>query len=155
MRTKLLMLTALTAMPMLAYSAVGVSVGHHTFAEDGFPTLKPNEQASIFYCTGKMSGPEAMACAVAKCKKQFKVPANAATKKVGNSDLIGGKCIADGWSEKKGHSIVMVGPKGDNQFIMSKALGDPTREIAMQYVASNDFPVSKGTIVLDYWDKGE
>lgn len=135
-----------------AQAGVGVSLGHHTWAEDGFPTIGLGEQVSVFYCTGKMDGPDAMKCALEKCKKAFNVPANAKERKVGPTTLIGGKCSPDGYTNKRGHSIIMVGPKGDNSFIMSKALGDPTREKAMEYVSSNRFPVHKSTVILDYWD---
>lgn len=141
-----------------ANAAVGVTVGANKMSDaDGFPVLQANEQAQIFYCTGKMSGPEAQDCALKKCLAKFKVKADAPRKEFKNGShtttVIGGHCSPDGWSARKGHSIIMVGPKGDNQYIMSKALGDPTREVAMEYVKSNKFPVDKATMILDYYDK--
>lgn len=141
-----------------AQAAVGVVVGANTISDkDGYPLLQPNEQAQIFYCTGKMSGPAAQQCALDKCLAKFKLKADAPRKDFKNGSstttVIGGHCAPDGWSARKGYSIIMVGPKGNNQYIMSKALGDPTRESAMDFVKSNNFPVDKSTMILDYYDK--
>lgn len=145
-------IVSLLLISAMAHSDVGVAVGHNTWADDGLPNIGKGEQVSIFTCVGQEGGSKAMDCAVDKCRKAFKIPAGAPVKKVGPTTLVGGKCAGDGWSERKGHSIVMVGPRGDNVFIMSKALGDPTREAAWEFVKSNNFPVDKGTIVFDYYD---
>ena len=142
----------LFSVSLVAQAAVGVSLGHDEWADDGFPTIRKGQQVSVFTCTGKMSGSEAGACALEKCFKKFKITDKTIVKK-GSSDIYGGKCTIDGWSSRRGHSLIMVGPKGDNRFIMSKALGDITREIAYGYLQKNEFPVDRGTMVLDYFDK--
>lgn len=136
---------------LMAQAAVGVAVGYHTWAKDGLPDISPGEQISVFVCRGKMSGADAAECALNKCMKQFKIPPKT---KADSHDLVGGACKVDGWSERKGYSIIVLGPKGNNNFIMSKALGDSTREEAMKFVKSNKFPVRKENIVLDIYDDG-
>lgn len=144
---------ALCLLSLSVHAAVGVSLGAREFADDGFPNIGPNEQAKFFSCTGNGTGVAAQQCALEKCFKHFKIDAaTAKTKYLGSTGVIGGHCTRDGWAERKGHSVGFVGPKGDNQFIMSKALGDPDKKTAMEYARSNNFPVDKATKVLDYWD---
>lgn len=44
-------------------------------------------------------------------------------------------------------------PRGDNRFIFSRALGSATREEAVALLRAEGFPLEKGRIVLDYFDK--
>lgn len=75
-----------------AFAAVGVAIGHHTWAEDGIPVIGPNEQVAVFTCTGQMTGPSAMSCAVDKCLAHFKLPKSAEITNIANTVLVGGKC---------------------------------------------------------------
>lgn len=138
---------------VMSYASVGVTTGHHTInKKDGLPEIGRNEQVSVFICKGKMSSLEAAQCSLRKCMKAFGVPADSKSVKYGNNDVFGGKCVIDGYTNRRGHSLIMVGPKGDNQMILSKSLGSLTRETAMIDLNANNFPVSKGTMVFDYWD---
>lgn len=147
---------ALAAASFAAHAAVGVAVGNDSWSEsDGFPNVAPGTQVKIYTCTGKMHGDEAGECAVNKCLADFGVKGTVNSvpkKKIHKTELYAGKCSLDGYSNKMGYSIIVVGPKGDNSYIMSKALGDITRDVAMKYVRSNNFPVDKGRIVFDYFD---
>lgn len=136
------MLTKATLMASLmlcatAQAGIGVAWGHHTVAEDGFPSLGSGEQISVFWCQAPASsttGDDLMACAVQECKKIFKEK----------------NCKEDGFSLKKGYHIIAAGKKGDNQFIYSKALASETKELAWKYVLSNKFKL--GTTILDAFD---
>jgi hypothetical protein len=157
MKTRTLSIVAVSLLLVSAYAQadVGVAVGHHTWADDGFPVIGPGEQVSIFTCTGPFgNGPKAERCAVEKCLKASKVPANAKIEKFGRDTLTGRKCSTSGWSERRGHSIVILGPKGDNENIMSRAIGEPTRESCIEFIKSQGFPFDKANIVFDYFDPG-
>ena len=132
-----------------ASAAVGVSIGANKFADDGFPMLAKDEQTKMFYCSGNGTGADALECAFKKCMTHFKAK-NDNGKLKGQTTVYGGHCTKDGWSERKGYALGYVGPKGDNQFLMSKAIGDKTRADAEEYVKSNKFPIDKATKVFDF-----
>lgn len=56
---------------------------------------------------------------------------------------------------RPGHTIIVVGPKGDNQFILSKSLNDKSRADADEFVRSNKFPVDRSLIAADFYDDGK
>lgn len=138
-----------------AHASVGVAVGANTFAKDGMPMLGPDEQAKVFVCHGKfdktksnpgMNGPDAENCAMQKCLAYYNMPLNSSDKKAK------AHCVRDGWAEKKGWAIIVLGPKGDNNFMFSKAIGDDNKKDAWDFVRSNNFPVDKGTLVHEFYD---
>lgn len=138
-----------------AHAAVGVALGANAWAPDGFPDLGPKEQVKAFVChapSSKMDGPAALACAVAKCMAHFKVPANTKPDKAG---IVGGKCKADGWSERPGHALAYVGDPGDNTYLWSKAIGDAKREDAEHFVRERNFPVKEKNKAFDFYDDGK
>lgn len=141
----------------LAQASVGVVLGANEWADDGMPQLAADETVKVFYCHAKnidMDGPMAESCALEKCKRHFKIPFMTKEQQFANG-IIGGHCKRDGWSERRfAHNVAATGDSGDNRFMFSKALGDPTREEAMKWLGDNDFPVKAANMVFDFLDTG-
>lgn len=151
---KSLFAASLLVLSMGAQAAFGVAIGANEFADDGMPQLGPKEQAKLFYChakNSKMSGPQAQACAVRKCMAHFKVPANASLNRFG---AVGGKCKAEGWSERPGWAIGYIGDPGDNVYISDRVHAQATREEAMKLLGQDNFPLKERNKVFDFYDDG-
>lgn len=137
-----------------------VAIGHHTFAADGLPKIGPGEQVSVFYCLqNRVLGDY---CALRKCMSayglyqkykddtEFVVDIFAKLSKNRNA-VIQGKCIQLDTNGSRHHSLVMVGPKGDNRQLFWQGHLRPTRDHAFKEAAASGFPVDKGTVIIDLW----
>lgn len=149
---KFLLAAAALFVSLSAHATVGVALGHHTWADDGMPEIGPGEQARVFVCRQHDTTRIVALCALEKCAKAFGFDLKAPVVLKNGRKLLGGKCNVDGRTDDRGYSVIVVGPPGDNQFIVGKALGAKTREIAIEYIKKSGFPMEKATVVYDEYD---
>lgn len=156
-RKRLATAASLLLMSATAHAAVGVVIGHHTWSdEDGLPVIGPGERTKVFFCTGSGDGRMAMGCALDKCLAHYNREKNPSQELKGKGEkktaLFGGVCATEGWTERNGHNLMMVGPPGDNVHLTSKALSAATREEARRIVCSNGFPCDRASIAFEFYD---
>lgn len=149
---KLLLAAAALFVSLSAHASIGVVIGHHKWAADGLPDIGPGEQTKVFFCSGRGDARIAMGCALDKCLAHYNREKNPSHEIRGAHAIFGGVCSTDGWSARRGHALMMVGPPGDNVHLTSKALGKDTREEALRDVCRNGFPCDKATVVFDFYE---
>lgn len=126
-----------------AAADIAFAYGHHKLAADGLPEIGPDERVSVFWCVAKTDTSTSQKlenCAIKLCRKFFGPP---------------GICESNSYVMRPGHTIIAVGPKGNNQYILSKALNDSSRAEADKFVRSDKFPIGRSKIVADFYDDGK